>query len=48
MLNLYVSGGTKYLANMQIEMLVTGSSKIKARGGQYVAVSEINTQSTTP
>ena len=39
MLNLNVSGETKYLANMQIQMPVTGSSnKIKARGGQSVFI----------
>ena len=36
MLNLNVSGETKYLTNMQIQMPVTGSTKIKTRGGQSV------------
>ena len=38
MLKLNVSGETKYLAKMQIQMPVTGSAKIKARGGQTVFI----------
>jgi len=38
MLNLNVSGETKYLANMQIQLPVTGSTEIKARWGQNVFI----------
>ena len=39
MLNINVSGETKYLASMQIQMPVTGSTKIKAWGQSVFIVS---------